>query len=77
MRRHNLLMSLRSIGSALPHSLKREVLKMQIRKVSANLNYFGTKNVPHVLTKKMTTHTCCFVNKYESYRRLNFRSEPH
>ena len=28
---------------ALPHSLKKEVLKMQNRKSSANLNYFGTK----------------------------------
>ena len=28
---------------ALPHSLKWEVLKMQNPKISANLNYFGTK----------------------------------
>ena len=46
-RRHNLLMTLRSIGYmhclSLPHSQKREVFKIQNRKISANLNYFGTK----------------------------------
>ena len=37
--RHNFLMTLRIIG----YSLNREVLKIQNRKKSANLNYFGSK----------------------------------
>ena len=58
-RRHNSLMTLRSIGykHCLTHWSGR-CWKIQNRKISSNLNYFGT-----ILTKKMTTHIWCFCSQ--------------
>ena len=46
---------------------------MQNRKNSANLNYFGTKT----FLRRCLPTLDVFVQKQESYRRLNFRSELH
>ena len=50
---------------------------MHNRKISANLNYFGTKMFLMYLLRKCISTLDVFVHKLESYRHLNFRSELH
>ena len=62
-RRHNLLMTLRGIGymHCLTHWSGR-CWKFKIENFSKS-ELFWYQNVPHVLTKKMTTHTWCFCSQ--------------
>ena len=62
-RRHNLLMTLHNIGymHCLTHWSGR-CWKFKIENFSKS-DLFWCQNVPHVLTKKMTTHTWCFCSQ--------------
>ena len=59
-RRQNLLMTLRSIGYSIASLTEAGGVENSKSKKFSKSELFWYQNIPHVLTKKMTTHTICF-----------------